>query len=91
MFRDTLQTCNLADLGYDGDKFTRCNNQDSVDHIKARLDRFVATSEWKKKIPKASVHHLIRYTSDNLPLLLVLNPNNSGRGGKTRIKRFEQV
>lgn len=47
MFRKAIPAGNLSDLGYEGDKYTWSNNQDGTDHIKARLDRFLATPKWK--------------------------------------------
>jgi exonuclease III len=43
-FRDTINVCNLTDLGFQGDIFTWANNQEDT-HIKCRLDRFLASQD----------------------------------------------
>jgi hypothetical protein len=44
MFHDTLNQCDLIDLGYQGNTYTWANNQAGSHHIKERLDRYCANS-----------------------------------------------
>jgi hypothetical protein len=47
-FRDTLEFCNLQDLGFEGDMFTWRNNKGHAeDYIRERLDRAVASPAWR--------------------------------------------
>jgi exonuclease III len=71
MLQDTLNSCNLVDLGYNGEPFTWTNNQATDGHIKERLDRFCATTEWISRFPRFTNYHLMSYTSDHNPILLV--------------------
>ncbi|XP_012077733.1 uncharacterized protein LOC105638521 [Jatropha curcas] len=43
--------------------------------IKERLDQMVASDEWSRIFPHASVHNLISGISDHSPLLLLLGTN----------------
>ncbi|MCI17552.1 hypothetical protein A2U01_0038700 [Trifolium medium] len=52
MLTSTLTECDLMDLGYQGDIFTWANNQADEYHIKERLDRFCANSNWIDSFPR---------------------------------------
>ncbi|XP_045797508.1 uncharacterized protein LOC123891638 [Trifolium pratense] len=93
LFRSTLTLCDLQDLGYKGDIFTWTNKQQSQHLIKARLDRFLANSAWKNLFPVFCNYHLLRYSSDHMPILLDFNtfsgPTTNERGPKPI--RYEQI
>jgi len=42
--------------------------------MEERLDRFVATLEWREMFPKAIVHRLAVSYSDHDPILLDMDP-----------------
>lgn len=63
----------------------------NMTHIKARLNKFTASSEWISKFPRVVVSHLLRYTSYHSPILLNLSSNISCRSNMRHIHRFEQV
>jgi hypothetical protein len=67
LFNETLNQCNLTDLGYSGYKYTWANNQIDNHHIQERLDRFCANIHWINKFPRYFNKHLLRYTSDHAP------------------------
>ena len=46
-FRNVINLCNLRDLGYNGSDFTWCNKREGVDRIYVRLDRVLATDDWR--------------------------------------------
>ncbi|GAU19905.1 hypothetical protein TSUD_95100 [Trifolium subterraneum] len=94
LFNNTLTNCDLLDLGYHGDKFTWTNNQENDNHIKDRLDRFCASPSWISKFPRCTNYHLLNYSSDHNPILLVFGTNLDFRDdshAKTLIKRFENI
>jgi exonuclease III len=93
LFHNTLNACNLIDLGYIGDKFTWANNQASNHHIQERLDGFLATHTWIANYPNFKNNHLLRYASDHCPILLEFWSNSNCRKPKKRsqITRFEQL
>ncbi|KAG6420771.1 hypothetical protein SASPL_117310 [Salvia splendens] len=62
-----LMTSGLIDLGFLGPSFMWRRGT-----LHERLDIGLCSSEWRLAYPKASVLHLVRYQSDNRPLLLNL-------------------
>lgn len=70
LFRDTLHSCNLIDLGFEGPPFTWSNGRQGGELIRERLDRAVATPDWRNRFPKCLIRHLQRYKSDHSPLLM---------------------
>ncbi|PNX96792.1 ribonuclease H, partial [Trifolium pratense] len=93
LFRSTLNSCDLQDLGYKGNIYTWANKQQSHNLIKARLDRFLANSAWKTLFPNYCNSHLLRYKSDHAPILLDFN-SISGQATKSigpKPIRYEQI
>jgi hypothetical protein len=70
-FKQTLEVCELYDLGYQEPKFTWSNYQDGQDFIKERLDRGVANVEWSKLFLEAEV--LIDVVNCSYHAILMLN------------------
>lgn len=66
-----VSDCNLVDLGFKGNVFTWSNNQEGEDNVRERLDRALATVDWRDIYPNAQVFHDICFGSDHC--LLVLN------------------
>ncbi|KAL7246657.1 hypothetical protein ACSBR2_001707 [Camellia fascicularis] len=58
------------DLEFKGAPFTWSNNQRGGDHVRERLDRAVATVEWRTLFPKAQVFHELLFGSDHCPVVL---------------------
>ena len=69
-FREVLEQCALSDLGFLGYPYTWNNKRPGSANTKERLDRAVATLEWRNKFPKSTVTHLSSHTSDHLPIIL---------------------
>jgi exonuclease III len=91
-FRNILSICDLQDLGYTGNKYTWTNKHQGDSLIFARLDRFIATTEWKNRFPYHINHHLLRYKSDHNPIMLDFSSNVQNKvDSRPRLKRFEQV
>ena len=92
MFRDTINVCNLNDLGFSCDIFTWANNHDHDNsHMKCRLDRFLATPEWISLFPNHSNTHFIKFGSDHNPILLEFSKFNHDRSKFHKVQRFEQI
>jgi hypothetical protein len=94
LFQETLNDCSLQDLGYHGDIFTWANNQETVHHIKERLDRFCVSAPWLCSFPRVTNYHLPNHTSDHNPILLVFGSHFDSRNDSknpTIIKRFENI
>ncbi|KAL9665459.1 hypothetical protein QQ045_020879 [Rhodiola kirilowii] len=85
-FRSVVQECGLFDLGFKGSKFTYSNRRMGSEETKCRLDRVLATAEWRRLFPYAKVVHLTTFHSDHVPLQLCL----SDRVGKPKgLFRYE--
>jgi hypothetical protein len=93
LFKDTINSCGLQDLGYQGDIFTWNNRQEANQLIKARLDRFLANYNWISALPTYSNYHLLRFKSDHSPILLEFSPLSDSvqQNFKDRPIRYEQV
>jgi ribonuclease HI len=87
-FHQTLEECELNDLGYRGPKFTWSNCREGGDYIKERLDRGVANQEWQNLFPEAEVIVEAADVSDHSPLFLSLK-KFIWRGKKKKPFRYE--
>lgn len=81
------------DLGYNGTKFTWANNHYDNTHIKERIDRFCANSNWINTFPRYINNHLLRYSFDHCPIVLEFHDTNniSSHKNNSKIQRFEQL
>lgn len=64
-FRQTLQDCELYDLGFVGNPFTFSNRRLGSMKTRARLDTAMANGEWLQKFQKAQIEHFQTVTSDH--------------------------
>lgn len=71
-YQDTMNYCNMLDLGFTGPLFTWNNERHGTGLIKERLDRVWGNANWKALFPDSSLFHLLRTHSDHCPLLLHL-------------------
>lgn len=69
-FRDTLEVCDLVDLGFSGLPFTYDNKQKDRKNVRVRLDRAVADNRWRDIFSEARVVHKVSPCSDHNPLVL---------------------
>jgi hypothetical protein len=92
-FRNTIDMCNLNDLGSSGHKYTWHNRQQGDQYIQARLDRFLASTNWIAAFPHYNNSHLLRYQSDHCPIMLEFSNNFLCRQNKGpyHCRKFEQI
>ncbi|KAA3452465.1 reverse transcriptase [Gossypium australe] len=69
-FRQVLEDCQLADLGYSGNWFTWERGNLPETNIQERLDRGVGTEEWRSLFPDFIIQHLPHSFSDHCPILI---------------------
>lgn len=69
-FRETLDECSFADLGYVGSMFTSNKHLTGGITVWERLDRAVANPEWLSLFPGSSVRHLESILSDHKPIII---------------------
>ncbi|KAL2929392.1 Geranylgeranyl transferase type-1 subunit beta [Bienertia sinuspersici] len=80
-FKDTLDACQLRDLGYKGNKFTWQRGKDPSTLMRKMLDRFVGGNGWVPLFSCVEVRHLPIYRSDHAPILLTVDLERRGREG----------
>lgn len=83
-FRDTLEICELVDLSFVGVPYTYDNKRGGSANVKVRLDRAMATNEWRDIFGAVVVKHLTTSCSDHCPLLIIWEPETTRPAMKTR-------
>ena len=69
-FREVIDTCGFQDMGFEGPKFTWCNQRLNKGRIQLRLDKVLASVEWAEHYQNARVYHIMEPTSDHCAILL---------------------
>ncbi|KAJ0975083.1 hypothetical protein J5N97_017048 [Dioscorea zingiberensis] len=70
IFNEFVIANHLQDFGFYGSPYTWCNNQQGLARRWARLDRFLANSDWLNNFDSYITKHLPRTASDHSPLFL---------------------
>ena len=90
-FGAALESCQLIDLGFWGDKFIWNNKRPSVANTRERLDRAVANKEWLDAFFASSVSHEFSHALDHMPLLLQIGKDNRLQGRVAQGFKFEEI
>lgn len=69
-FQSWMFDCGMIDLEFKGPKFTWCNGQLGVDHIKERIDMAVCNMACRSAFPKLIVIHNEMVRSDHCLLVI---------------------
>ncbi|XP_026434672.1 uncharacterized protein LOC113332339 [Papaver somniferum] len=72
-----IDTADISDLGYIGNKFTWNNRPSGNDCIYARLDRALDNDHWLTHYGSSFVRHIDTIGSDHIPIILETNPMSS--------------
>lgn len=79
-FSEFIFKNSLHDLEFSGSPFTWCNGRSGLACRWARLDRFLANTDWILNFHNSSIAHLPRINSDHSPLFLsIQNPISSSK------------
>ena len=79
-FRNALEDCLLADLGFVGDPFTwRNQSHRSENYIREWLDRAVASAGWCGRFPDYRVINGDPRHSDHRPIIVIMNEDERER------------
>lgn len=73
VFQDTVDVCNLIDLGYSGSFWTWEKKVTGGSYTRVRLDHALGSAVWSAQFPLANVTHINASTSDHRELLLKLS------------------
>ncbi|XP_059288849.1 uncharacterized protein LOC132042271 [Lycium ferocissimum] len=68
-FTECMDSCGMSDVGFNGSRYTWCNNWRPNKRIWMRLDKVFINDDWATKYANNSVRHLARTSSDHRPLL----------------------
>ena len=74
--KNLLFELGAIDLGFAGNKFTWSNKRWGKGSIRERLDRGIASVDWRMNFPRAVIYHLGEINSDHCLLILDSNPVN---------------
>lgn len=77
-FKQTLDFCGLADLGYKVQWYTWSKGVHEESNIHERLDKAVTSLSWCSKFLDFEVTHLIFSCLDHIPILLTWQAQSSG-------------
>jgi endonuclease/exonuclease/phosphatase family metal-dependent hydrolase len=69
-FRETVDMCELLDLGFTGTAWTFEKKVSGGSYYRVRLDRALATASWSLRYPMAVVQHLTAAASDHSPIMV---------------------
>jgi hypothetical protein len=70
IFRETLEVCELVDLGFSGRAYTYDNKRSGNANVQVRLDRAVADNSWRNIFAEAKVVHKVTPCSDHCAIIL---------------------
>lgn len=91
-FREAVDLCGLADLGYIGLDWTFEMKVREGHYCRVRLDRALATASWSAMFPFATVRHLVGAKSDHSPIVLFNTMDATNRRiGLDRPFRYEMM
>ncbi|XP_071685392.1 uncharacterized protein [Lolium perenne] len=86
-FRECLEMCGLADMGFQGYPYTWENRREGADNIQVRLDRGTATASFLELYPLSHVEHIATEESDHMALIIRVT-GLSGGGHKFQPRGF---
>jgi hypothetical protein len=87
-FREAVDVCGLSDLGYEGRRWTYEKKVAGGSYCGVRLDRALASAEWRSRFPLATVENLVATSSDHGPILLRWEPKEDVRAAKRSTGNF---
>ncbi|KAM0903186.1 hypothetical protein ACQ4PT_018814 [Festuca glaucescens] len=83
-FKEAVEDCGFADLGYHGLPYTWDNRQGDGSNIKVRLDRALGDHKFMAELGETEVFHLPLTESDHCALLVEVRQRAAGSSRKSR-------
>uniref|UniRef100_A0A7N2R7P6 DUF4283 domain-containing protein n=1 Tax=Quercus lobata TaxID=97700 RepID=A0A7N2R7P6_QUELO len=91
LFRDTINSCELRDMGYCGSDFTWSRKLGTKGWVRERLDRAFVSTEWIGMFPTAKIFHVANSVFDhNMLILKNAKPTRRRKKGQKQF-RFESM
>ena len=90
-FRECLDMCALADMGYSGYPFTWDNRQQGRDNIKVRLDRAMVDETFMELFDNTGVQHIQTTESDHCALSIVIKKLTINRCPRVTRSNGQQI
>ncbi|XP_019194227.1 PREDICTED: uncharacterized protein LOC109188138 [Ipomoea nil] len=90
-FGETTEECGLTQLPMSGYPFTWEKGKGTPNWIEERLDKVLATQDWRELVADASVQNILTRKSDHSALFLGILNLRERRGGLRRGFRFEMA
>lgn len=91
LFRDTINSCELRDMGYSRSDFTWCLKMSARGWVRERLDTAFVLLNWTRMFPTNKLYHVANSMSDHSILVLKNAKPTVGGKRKTRLFRFESM
>jgi len=88
---ETISLCEIFNLVFSDDEFTRANRRHSYEFVLERLDQFCGSAEWIAVFPFFKVSYLDIELLDHVPILLGTRDNLDTSQRSRRWQRFEIV
>ncbi|XP_019178340.1 PREDICTED: uncharacterized protein LOC109173555 [Ipomoea nil] len=88
-FGDTIGDCGLTQMPMDGYPYTWEKGKGTIDWIEERLDKVLATDEWRNMVTMARVVNLRTQKSDHSAIFLGIHEPLGTNGTRRRGFRFE--
>lgn len=89
-FKEALEVCQLSDLGFIGYPYIWNNKRLGLANTRERLDRAVATENWKTKFPVSTLTLLFSHASDHVPIILHIRTARRTSPSNSRCFKFEE-
>ncbi|XP_019191056.1 PREDICTED: uncharacterized protein LOC109185569 [Ipomoea nil] len=90
-FGETIEECGLTQLPMSGYPFTWEKGKGTPNWIEERLDKVLATQDWRELVADANVQNILTRKSDHSALFLGILNLRERRGGLRRGFRFEMA
>jgi hypothetical protein len=90
-FREAVDVYGLSDLGYEGRRWTYEKKVSGGSYCRVRLDRALASAEWRSRFPLATVENMAAASSNHGPILLRWEPKEDVRAAKRSTGNFRYI